>query len=65
MNTTITWTPSISKEAYALSPISPPSTENLLRPEAEEIMVAGREEEEQSIAQVNATFEEDAEFSHS
>lgn len=47
---------SISVEACALSPISLPSIENLLRPEAEEslweMFVAGREEAEQSIAKI-------------
>lgn len=48
----LTWSPSISVEACASSPISLPSIENLLRPGAGEIMVAGREEEEQSIAKI-------------
>lgn len=39
-------------EACALRAISPLSIENLLRPEAKEIVVARREEEEKSTAKI-------------
>lgn len=46
----LTWSPSISMEACALSSLSSPNIGNLRRPEAERIVSAGGQEEKQSTA---------------